>query len=145
MQTQFAMAESYWNCQKTSETECTDQAAREFNARGRIVGECRQSIYRPRNPCSCGVFTGWADAGRCRGHQGRRIAAAAVPGRIDSLLDRHWQLCRYRICIQGPVALIYEAQKEPEIAAQEFVKLAQVPGVRASGNGDGSSGNAFSA
>ena len=127
MQTQFAMAESYLELarrhRKTGEPE---QAAREFIRAKQLLENAVNQFTDPETRAHAEYLLGGLTQEDAEGTtdpelQRRRYQAALA--RFMTITGSYADT-EYASKAQFKIALIYEALKEPEIAAQEFVKLA---------------------
>ena len=127
MQTQFAMAESYLELarrhRKTGEPE---QAAREFTRAKQLLENAVNQFTDPETRSHAEYLLGGLtqeDAEGTNDPELRRRRYQAALARFMTITGSYADT-EYASKAQFKIALIYEALKEPEIAAQEFVKLA---------------------
>ena len=127
MQTQFAMAESYLELarrhRKTGEPE---QAAREFTRAKQLLENAVNQFTDPETRAHAEYLLGGLtqeDAEGTTDPELRRRRYQAALARFMTITGSYADT-EYASKAQFKIALIYEALKEPEIAAQEFVKLA---------------------
>ena len=127
MHTQFAMAESYLELarrhRKTGEPE---QAAREFTRAKQLLENAVNQFTDPETRAHAEYLLGGLtqeDAEGTTDPDLRRRRYQAALARFMTITGSYADT-EYASKAQFKIALIYEALKEPEIAAQEFVKLA---------------------
>ena len=127
MQTQFAMAESYLElARRHRKTGATDRAAREFTRAKQLLENAVNQFTDPETRAHAEYLLGGLTQEDAEGTtdaelQRRRYQAALA--RFMTITGSYADT-EYASKAQFKIALIYEALKEPEIAAQEFVKLA---------------------
>ena len=127
METQFAMAESYLELarrhRKTGEEE---QAAREFTRAKQLLSNAVASFHDPETRAHAEYLLGGLtqeDAQATDDPELQRQRYQAALARFMTITGSYPDT-EYASKAQFKIALIYEALKEPEIAAQEYVKLA---------------------
>jgi len=127
MQTQFAMAESYLELarrhRKTGESE---QADREFTRAKQLLANAVTQFTDPETRSHAEYLLGGLtqeDAEATTEPELRKRRYQAALARFMTITGSYADT-EYASKAQFKIALIYEALKEPEIAAQEYVKLA---------------------
>ena len=127
MQTQFAMAESYLElARRHRKTGAPEQAAREFNRAKQLLENAVNQFTDPETRAHAEYLLGGLtqeDAEGTKDAELQRRRYQAALARFMTVTGTYADT-EYASKSQFKIALIYEALKEPEIAAQEFVKLA---------------------
>jgi TolA-binding protein len=127
MHTQFAMAESYLElARRHRKTGATEQADREFNRAKQLLANAVNQFTDLETRSHAEYLLGGLtqeDAEATTDPELRKRRYQAALARFMTITGSYGET-EYASKAQFKIALIYEALDEPEIAAQEFVKLA---------------------